>query len=65
MPGLRLRSDGEYLEAFTELYTDAVRTRLRCHTAPASMLSGGLDSSTMVALARDLLATEGRGPLRS
>jgi asparagine synthase (glutamine-hydrolysing) len=42
-----------------------VRTRLRCHTAPASMLSGGLDSSTIVALARDLLAAQGRGPLRT
>ena len=60
-----LKTDEDYQEAFTEIYTEAVRTRLRCHTEPASMLSGGLDSSTIVALARDVLVAEGRPPLRT
>ena len=60
-----LKTDDDYLEAFTEVYTEAVRVRLRCQTEPASMLSGGLDSSTIVALARDLLVAEGNPPLRT
>ena len=59
-----LKTDADYLEAFTEVYTEAVRSRLRCHKNPASMLSGGLDSSTVVALARDLLVAGGEPPLR-
>ena len=59
-----LNSDEDYLEAFTEVYAEAVRCRLRCNTEPASMLSGGLDSSTIVALARDMLASEERPPLK-
>jgi len=61
----RLKSDDDYLEAFTEVYTEAVRARLRCQAQPASMLSGGLDSSSIVALARDLLVSAGRPPLRT
>jgi asparagine synthase (glutamine-hydrolysing) len=60
-----LKTDEDYLEAFTEVYTEAVRCRLRCNTEPASMLSGGLDSSTIVALARDILVGEGKPPLRT
>ncbi len=60
-----LKTDEDYLEAFTEVYTEAVRCRLRCQTEPASMLSGGLDSSTIVALARDMLVAEGSAPLRT
>lgn len=60
-----LKTDEDYLEAFTEVYFEAVRCRLRCQTEPASMLSGGLDSSTIVALARDILVAEGKPPLRT
>jgi asparagine synthase (glutamine-hydrolysing) len=60
-----LKTDEDYLEAFTEIYTEAVRARLRCQTEPASMLSGGLDSSTIVALARDLLVADGKPSLRT
>jgi asparagine synthase (glutamine-hydrolysing) len=60
-----LQSDEDYLQAFTEVYEEAVRVRLRCQAEPASMLSGGLDSSTIVALARDLLVAEGMPPLRT
>lgn len=60
-----LKTDDDYLDAFTEIYTEAVRCRLRCNTEPASMLSGGLDSSTITAIARDQLVAEGRAPLRT
>ncbi|MCB0256375.1 MAG: asparagine synthetase B [Anaerolineae bacterium] len=60
-----LKTDEDYLQAFTEVYTEAVRCRLRCQTEPASMLSGGLDSSTIVALARDIQASKGHASLRT
>jgi asparagine synthase (glutamine-hydrolysing) len=55
----RLGGDGEYAEAFREVFNEAVRCRL---SGPAaSMLSGGLDSSAIVGHARALLLAE-RGP---
>lgn len=56
---LRLGSDGEYAEAFRELFTEAVRCRLRSAFPVGSMLSGGLDSSSIVCVARELLAHDG------
>ncbi len=56
---LRLRSDDEYAEAFRELFTEAVRSRLRSSLPVGSLLSGGLDSSSIVCVARELLAREG------
>lgn len=52
---LKLKSDAEYAEAFNEHYTRAVVRRLR---APApdkvgAMLSGGIDSASIVAIARE------------
>ncbi len=52
---LRLGSDAEYAEAFRDLFTDAVRCRLRSSGPVAAMLSGGLDSSSIVCTARRLL----------
>ena len=60
-----LNTDEDFLQAFTAVYSEAVRVRLRCNTEPASMLSGGLDSSTIVALARDICVAEGRPPLKT
>lgn len=62
---LRLGSDGEYAEAFRELFTNAVRCRLRSAFPVGSMLSGGLDSSSIVCVARNLLAENGAGPLHT
>jgi asparagine synthase (glutamine-hydrolysing) len=56
---LRLRSNEEYAEGFRELFTKVVRCRLRSAFAVGSMLSGGLDSSSIVCTARNLLAEEG------
>ena len=56
---LRLRSDEEYAEAFYEVFAEAVRCRLRSAFPVGSELSGGLDSSSVACVARDLLAKEG------
>ncbi len=62
---LRLGSDAEHAEAFLEVFTEAVRCRLRSPDAVGAMLSGGMDSSAIVAVARDLLANAADGPLRT
>lgn len=58
---LRLRSDDEYAEAFREVFTEAVRCRLRSISPVGAFLSGGIDSSSVACVARDLLV----GPLRT
>lgn len=62
-PELRLPSNEAYAEAFLEVFTEAVRCRLRSAGPVGSMLSGGMDSGSVVAVAREILAEEGRGPL--
>jgi asparagine synthase (glutamine-hydrolysing) len=62
-PELRLSSDDAYAEAFLDVFEPAVRCRLRTVGRPGVMLSGGMDSGTVAAVARDVLATEARGPL--
>jgi len=58
---IRLGSDAEYVEAFREVFTEAVRCRL---SGPAaSMLSGGLDSSAIVGYARAILQKDNGPPL--
>ena len=57
---LRLRSDGEYAEAFREIFTQAVGCRVRSAFSVGADLSGGLDSSSVVCVARDLFAKEGK-----
>jgi asparagine synthase (glutamine-hydrolysing) len=62
---IRYRSDEAYAEAFLEIFTEAVRCRLRGPGPVAAMLSGGLDSSSIVGVARDLLRVDGRAPLNT
>ena len=59
-PELRLGSDEEYLEAFLEVFTEAVRCRLRCSAPVGSTLSGGLDSSSVSVLAARELGRQGQ-----
>jgi asparagine synthase (glutamine-hydrolysing) len=49
--------DREYVEHLTELLTRSVRARLRSASRVGVMLSGGLDSSTVLGMARTLGAT--------
>lgn len=51
VPEVRLASDAEYVERFLELFSAAVRTRLRSTGGVASTLSAGLDSGAVTALA--------------
>ena len=70
-PPLRLGSDDEYLEAFLDVYREAVCCRLRTSASPAwgerkvgATLSGGLDSGSVCALAaRELRSCGGRLPV--
>lgn len=65
-PMLKLESEEAYAAAFLEVFTDAVRCRLRApEGAIGSMLSGGMDSGSVVAVAARLLAAEGRRPLQT
>ncbi|HEY9605863.1 MAG TPA: lasso peptide isopeptide bond-forming cyclase [Allocoleopsis sp.] len=60
---LRLSSNEEYAEAFRELFTNAVKCRLRSAFPVGVMLSGGLDSSSVACTARQLLQETGASPL--
>jgi len=56
---LRLGSDQEYVEAFTELFDRAVADQLRSRGPVGVLLSGGLDSTSVAATAAPLLARRG------
>jgi len=58
---LAYRRDEEYVEAFLEHYTRAVESCLRTQKPVAAQLSGGRDSGSVVVLAAQLLAGQGRG----
>jgi asparagine synthase (glutamine-hydrolysing) len=60
---IRYSSDADYAEAFRELFVEAVRCRLGDRASVGAALSGGLDSSSVACVARDLLAAGGGGPL--
>ncbi len=57
---IRLRSDEEYAEAFLDLFTQCVRSRLRSAFPIASTLSGGVDSSAIACLSGKLLGMKGK-----
>lgn len=48
---IRFARDEDYVEAFEEIFQQAVDARLRANTRVGSMLSGGLDATTMLAFA--------------
>jgi asparagine synthase (glutamine-hydrolysing) len=62
---VHLASDDEYAEAFREIFARAVRCRLRSAFPVGSSLSGGLDSSSIVCTARNLLRQDGGSPLHT
>ena len=55
-PATRHRSDTEYEEHFRHLLGQAIRRRLRTDSPVLAELSGGLDSSSLVCLADQLIA---------
>jgi len=62
---LRLNSDEDYALAFREIFTEAVRCRLRSAFPVGSLLSGGLDSSAITCIARELLLEQGEKLLQT
>lgn len=62
---LSARSDAEYAAGFRDVFIEAVRCRLRSDGPIGAMLSGGMDSGSVVAIAARLLAETGRGPLHT
>lgn len=62
---LRLKSDEEYDSAFRELFSEAVRCRLHSAYPAGTALTGGLGSSSVGCVARDLLRAQGGEPLRA
>jgi asparagine synthase (glutamine-hydrolysing) len=61
-PILRLKSDADYEDALRAVLTEAVRCRLRGGATTGAMLSGGVDSGSVVAIA-GRLRREAGGPL--
>lgn len=58
-----LRSSGDFEEAFREVLETSVRARTSGPGPVGTMLSGGLDSSTITCLSSRYLSEEGSGPL--
>ena len=61
-PNARPASDEAYAEEFLDIYTRAVRDRLRGPGPIGAHLSGGLDSSSIAVLAARELRRQGRPP---
>lgn len=62
---IRATTDDEYAEQFYEVFEQAVQCRMRSAFPVASELSGGLDSSSVACVARNLLGSQGRGNLHT
>jgi asparagine synthase (glutamine-hydrolysing) len=59
-------SDEDYREGFLEVLTKAVESRLRAPSGTiGSMLSGGIDSGSVVAIAKDILNSQNGDPLHT
>jgi asparagine synthase (glutamine-hydrolysing) len=60
---VRFDNPDEYAENFLHLFTQAVAARLHSRLPVGCALSGGLDSSSVASMARNLLSQSGGGPL--
>lgn len=61
---IRYRTDAEYEEHFTAVFTESVRRRLRSDTPILAELSGGMDSSSIVCVADKVIACGAAGTPR-
>jgi asparagine synthase (glutamine-hydrolysing) len=64
-PIVRRSSDAAYVEALMDVLSKAVSARLRSPEPVGSMLSGGLDSGSVTAIAARLLHEAGARPLQT
>jgi len=64
-PERKLKDNREYGQAFRELLVDATRVRLRTRVPTGFLLSGGLDSSSLVGIAEHTGLLASQGPLRT
>jgi asparagine synthase (glutamine-hydrolysing) len=55
---IRYKTDAEYEEHFRHVFRQSVRRRLRSDSPILAELSGGLDSSSIVSMADDIIANE-------
>jgi asparagine synthase (glutamine-hydrolysing) len=62
---IRFHDSREYAGQFLDLYTQAIKARLRSALPLGSALSGGLDSSSIACIARDILAASGANLLNT
>lgn len=62
---LTFKSNAEYTESFLRLFSEAVQCRMRSAFPIGSMLSGGLDSSSITCVARNLLKASVNQPLHT
>jgi asparagine synthase (glutamine-hydrolysing) len=62
---IRFDTDKEYEKAFLDIFTEAVRCRLRTAFPVGSMLSGGLDSSAVTCTAQKILFNNGKNKLKT
>jgi asparagine synthase (glutamine-hydrolysing) len=53
---IRYRSDAEYEEQFRAVFSESVRRRLRADAPVIAELSGGMDSSSIVCVADDIIS---------
>jgi asparagine synthase (glutamine-hydrolysing) len=60
-----LKSDRDYQDALTEILTQAVSDRCRGIASPAILLSGGVDSATLMGIARTMYQPTGNGRLQT
>ena len=56
---IRYKTDREYEDHFRHVFRESVRRRLRSDSPMLAELSGGLDSSSIVCMADDILSKEG------
>jgi len=63
-PELGPMSDDDYRQGFLDVFTKAVDSRLRAPKGSVgAMLSGGMDSGSVVAVGKEILRARGDGPL--
>ncbi|MCQ6561557.1 asparagine synthase-related protein [Paenibacillus mendelii] len=59
-PKLKLKTNGDYEDAFREVFQEAVHSKLRTHRQVGVRLSGGLDSGAVASFASKALSQEGK-----